>query len=438
MIAGDGNQRTSRWAPPFFTIWIGQAFSLLGSQLVQFALIWWLTQTTGSATVLATAALVGLLPQVVLGPIIGALVDRWNRRWIMILADSTIALATLGLAYLFWSGQEQIWQVYLLMFIRSTAGGFHWPAMQASTSLMVPKEHLARVQGLNQMLQGGMNIISAPLGALMLGWLPIQGILMIDISTAMLAIFPLFFIRVPQPVRDPAAQSGGAGSSVWQEFLTGLRYVFSWPGLVIIGAMATLINFLVTPAFTMLPLLVTKHFTGQAIQLAGLESAMGIGVILGGITLSVWGGFKRRIMTSMAGLFVIALGSFMVGLAPANAYYLAIAAMFVIGFSLPMINGPVLAIMQAVVAPDMQGRVFTLINSAATAMAPLSLIIAGPLADSFGVQIWFVVLGITTVIMGISSFFIPAVMNLEKGRSPTSDPAASGDTSPAASPVDGD
>lgn len=125
---------------------------------------------------LAIASLVGLLPQVVLVPIIGALVDLWNRRVIMILADGTIALATLGLAFLFWTGQEQIWQVYLLMFIRATAGGFHWPAMQASTSLMVPKEHLARVQGLNQMHQGGMNIVSAPLGALLLGWLPIQGV----------------------------------------------------------------------------------------------------------------------------------------------------------------------------------------------------------------------------------------------------------------------
>lgn len=436
MNARLANRIPSRWAPPFFTIWIGQAFSLLGSQLVQFALIWWLTQTTGSARVLATASLVGLLPQVVLGPIIGALVDRWNRRVIMILADSTIALATLGLAFLFWTGQEQIWQVYLLMFVRATAGGFHWPAMQASTSLMVPKEHLARVQGLNQMLQGGMNIVSAPLGALLLGWLPIQGVLFIDIGTAMLAILPLFFIRVPQPKLDLSSQPA-AGSSVWQEFLTGLRYAFSWPGLVIIGAMAALINFLMTPAFAMLPLLVTGHFDGQAIQLAGLESTMGIGVILGGITLSIWGGFRRRIVTSIAGLFVIALGSLLVGLAPANAYYLAVAAMFVIGFSLPMINGPVLAIIQGVVDPEMQGRIFTLINSAATAMAPLSLIIAGPMADKFGVQMWFVVSGIATALMGVSGFFIPAVMNLEQGRGQP-DLLARDKASLSASPVDGD
>lgn len=140
---------SKKWMAPFFTVWVGGAFSLLGSQLVQFALIWWLTESTGSATVLATASLVGLLPQVLLGPLVGALVDRWSRRWVMIVADSATALATIGLALLFWNGSIQIWHVYLLMFIRSIGGGFHWSAMQASTSLMVPKEHLSRIQGLN-------------------------------------------------------------------------------------------------------------------------------------------------------------------------------------------------------------------------------------------------------------------------------------------------
>ena len=414
------NQAQSRvaknWAAPFFTIWTGQAFSLLGSQLVQFALIWWLTKTTGSATVLATASLVGLLPQVVLGPFIGALVDRWNRRVIMILADFTIALATLGLAVLFWSGEIEFWHVYLLMFIRSTAGGFHWPAMQASTTLMVPGEHLARVQGLNQMLQGIMNILSAPLGAVLLDVLTVQGILMIDIGTAMLAILPLFFIRVPQPPRSEAAIAAGEKSSLWQDFRAGFRYVFSWPGLVIIGVMATLINFLLTPATALTPLLVTEHFSGGAMQLAGLESILGIGVVAGGIILSAWGGFRRRILTSLLGLLGMGLGGLLVGFTPSTAYPLALAAFFILGFSLPITNGPLLAAVQAVVAPEMQGRVFTLINSAAMAMSPLGLIIAGPMADKFGVQAWFIVGGIVTIAMGVVGYFIPAVTQLEEGR----------------------
>ncbi|UCH61251.1 MAG: MFS transporter, partial [Anaerolineales bacterium] len=195
VVANEGVEQ--KWALPFFTIWSGQTISLLGSQLVQFALIWWLTKATGSATVLATASLIGMLPQVFIMPVAGALVDRWSRRVTMMVADSLIALMTVLLAVLFWRGEVQIWQVYLLMFIRSAAGGFHWSAMQASTSLMVPQKQLSRIQGINQMTNGGLNIISAPLGALLLEVLPVQGVLAIDVGTALLAIAPLFFIPVP-------------------------------------------------------------------------------------------------------------------------------------------------------------------------------------------------------------------------------------------------
>jgi DHA3 family macrolide efflux protein-like MFS transporter len=406
----------SRWAPRFFTIWTGQAFSLLGSQLVSFAIIWWLTQTTGSATVLATASLVGLIPQVVLGPITGALVDRWSRRLTMIFADGLIALATVVLALLFATGRVQIWQVYALLFFRSVCGGFHWPAMQASTSLMVPKEHLARIQGLNQMLQGGMNIASAPLGALLLAWLPMQGILAIDVSTAILAIIPLFFFQVPQPLRLDLQAETRARTSVWQDLLAGCKYVWGWPGLMLIGIMATVINFLLTPAFSLLPILVTKHFNGQAIQLATLESFSGIGFIVGGLVLSAWGGFKRRILTSLVGLLAMGTGCLVMGLLPPSAFVIAVATMLFLGIINPIVNGPLLAAVQAAVAPEMQGRVFTLINTMAAGMSPIGLIIAGPISDKLGVQTWFIIGGIVTGLMGVVSLFIPAVMHFEEGR----------------------
>ncbi len=403
-----------RWKAPFFTIWTGQAFSLFGSMLVSFTLIWWLTKTTGSATVLATASLVGLLPQIILGPIAGTFVDRWNRRAVMIVADSLIALATALLALLFMLGRVEIWHVYILMAVRSIAGGFHWPAMTASTSLMVPGDYLSRVQGLNQMLQGGMNIISAPLGALLLDWLPIAGILSIDVITAIIAVLPLLFIPVPQPARQ--VETTGARASFWNEFKEGFRYAFSWPGLVLIGIIATLINLLLSPGFALLPILVTKHFNGQAFQLAWIESAMGIGIILGGLLLSIWGGFKRRILTTLVGLIGLGLGSLGLGLVPATAFPLAIALLFWLGFVNPITNGPLLAAVQASVAPEMQGRVFTLITSTASAMTPLGLIIAGPVADRFGVQAWFLVGGIVTLLMTGVAFFLPPIMNFEQGR----------------------
>ena len=416
MTANPPISQPQRWAPRFFTIWTGQAFSLLGSQLVSFAVIWWLTQTTGSATILATASIVGLLPQVILGPLTGTLVDRWNRRVTMIVADGTIALATVVLAILFALGHVQIWHVFVLLFIRSVGGGFHWPAMQASTSLMVPKQHLSRIQGLNQMLQGGMSIASAPLGALLLAWLPMEGILAIDVSTALLAILPLFFFQVPQPERlDLPAEANGK-SSVWQDFRAGLRYVWGWPGLLYICIMATVINFLLTPAFSLLPIIVTKHFNGQAIQLATLESFSGIGFIVGGLVLSAWGGFKRRIVTSLVGLLGMGIGCLVMGLLPSSAFAIAVGTMLFLGIVNPIVNGPLIAAVQAAVAPEMQGRVFTLISSLAAAMSPIGLMIAGPISDKLGVQTWFIIGGIVTGLMGVASLFIPAIMHFEDGR----------------------
>ena len=403
------------WKAPFFTIWSGQAFSLLGSQLVQFSLVWWLTQTTGSATVLATATLVALLPQIFLAPLTGPLVDRWNRRRVMIFADASIALSTLALAFLFASGNVQIWQVYLLMFLRGVGGGFHWPAMQASTSLMVPKENLSRIQGLNQMLHGMMNIGSAPLAALLLAVLPMQGILMIDVGTAALAILPLLFIPIPQPERSTAPAAAQGGTSFGQELKAGFRYVFGWSGLLAIMIAATLINFLLTPASALQPILVTDHFGGGAMQLAWLEAAWGVGVVAGGLTLGAWGGFRRRVLTSLVFLVLLGVGNVGIGLLPPSGLYAAVALVFVIGFTNPLINGPLLAVVQDVVAPDMQGRVFTLIISASTLMTPLSLIVAGPLADAFGVQTWFIVGGICTSLLGIALFFVPSLMNIEQG-----------------------
>jgi len=404
------------WAPKFFTIWGGQALSLLGSQLVQFALIWWLTKTSGSGTVLAIASLFGLVPHVLLGPFAGTLVDRWNRRVTMILADSVSALAIVVLAVLFATGQAQIWHIYILMFIRSVAGAFHGNAMMASTSLMVPKEHLARIQGLNQMLWGGTSVFSAPLGALLLELMPLQGILAIDVVTALMAIVPLFFIAVPQPERRTMVAAAEGKASFWQDFVSGLRYVWGWPGLLLICLMAMQINFLLNPAFSLLPLVVTKHFNGEAIQLATLESLFGIGVIAGGLVLSAWGGFKRRVTTAMIGVIGMGLGCLVMGLLPPSAFAYAVAAMFFLGFVNPITNGPLLAAVQAQVAPDMQGRVFSLISSLAAATSPIGLLIAGPVSDWVGPQAWFFAGGIVTLLTGIAAFFIPAVMRFEDGR----------------------
>lgn len=404
------------WKTRFFTIFGGQALSLFGSSLVQFALVWYLTQQTGSATILATATLVAMLPQVLLGPFVGALVDRWNRRIVMVVADGAIALATLVLAGLFLFGLVEVWHIYAILLIRSVGGAFHWPAMSASTSLMVPQEHLARVAGLQQTLHGLVSIVAPPTGAVLISLLPTQGVLMIDVLTALMAILPLLFIAIPQPAREQN-EKGEHQTSYWQDVRDGFAYVAAWPGLLAILLMAVFINFLLTPAGSLMPLLVTKHFGLGALEFGLTDSLFGVGMIGGGILLGVWGGFKKRIVTSMLGIVGLGIGVITTGLAPANMFWMALVGMSVMGFMNPITNGPLHAVIQATVKPEMQGRVMSLIGSAATAMTPLSLAVAGPVSDLIGIRTWYLFGGAACLLMGMAAFFVPAIMNVEENHS---------------------
>jgi DHA3 family macrolide efflux protein-like MFS transporter len=394
-------------------IWTGQAFSLVGSQLVQFALVWWLTKTTGSATVLAFATIMALFPQIVLGPIAGALVDRWNRRRVLVVADGVIALATLLLATLYALGLVQVWHIYAFMLIRAAGSAFHWPAMQASTTLLVPERHLSRVAGLNQTISGIANVGAPPLGALLLELLPMQGILAIDVVTAIIAIGPLVFISIPQPEREEEPTGEGVVAAVIGDVKGGFRFVWGWRGMALIIGIAMLVNLVGAPALSLLPILVTRHFGGGAAEYAWLESGWGVGMVLGGLTLGVWGGLRRRMTTAMLALALQGVATFGTGLVPANGFPLALGLIFVMGFLNPVINGSLLATVQGAVPPAMQGRVLTLLRSGALAMTPLGLAVAGPLADALNVQVWFLIAGLVTVAMGAGALFVPAIMCIE-------------------------
>ena len=398
----------NNWAVRFFTLWTGQALSLLGSQLVQFAIIWYLTQKTNSATTLAIASMMGLLPQVLLSPFIGTWVDRGNRRLILIAADATVATATLVLAILFATGIVQTWHVYMALFIRAVAGGFHQSAFGASVVLLVPKAHLSRIQGFNQALYGGLNIISAPLGAYLLSVLPIQGILGIDVGTALLAMTILLFIRIRQPERAGAAQA-----TFWQDFAAGFRYIIAWRGLVILLSLVMVINFFLTATEPLTPLLITTHFKGSAEKLGLWMSSFAIGTVLGGVILGAWGGFKQKIVTAQLGLILSGLSTLIVGLVHSDQFLVGLIANAAVGLLLPIINGSYGATLQAAIAPEMQGRVFAFILSAAMLVSPVALMIAGPFADAFGIQRWFLIAGVSCMLMGAFGFFSSDVMGME-------------------------
>jgi DHA3 family macrolide efflux protein-like MFS transporter len=411
--------RKGTWQFPFFAIWSGQAFSLIGSKVTQFALVWWLTDLTGSATVLATATIVALIPEVLLGPVAGALVDRWSRRVVMIVADGVVALAALWLGYLFWIDTVQVWQVYAVMFVRAVGSSFHWPAMQASTSLMVPRRHLTRVAGLNQTLNGVLSIAGPPLGALLMALLPLYAVMLVDVGTALVAVAPLFVVPIPQPARDDIPAGATVKPSVWVDMRAGLRYVAGWPGLVALIGAVMILKIALTPAFSLLPLLVKAHFGGNAAQLGLLESVAGAGIVIGGLILSVWGGFRRRIYTSLMGGAILGLGFVVLGSTPGNLFSMALGSIFVVGLMIPLVDGPIMAILQGTVEPAMQGRVMTIMGSLLGLTSPLGLAFAGPVSDWLGLQVWYLAAGVLCVALGLVGFFIPAIANIEENHSAT-------------------
>jgi DHA3 family macrolide efflux protein-like MFS transporter len=402
-----------KWKVPFFTLWTGQAFSLLGSRVVQFALVWWLTKETGSATVLAMATLIALAPGILLGPISGALVDRWNRRSVMLVADAVIAVASLWLAYMFFIGEMQVWMVYAIMLLRAVGGTFHYPAMTASTSLMVPKERLTRLAGMNQTLNGALGIIAPPLGALFMDIMPLHSVMMIDVATALLAILPLVFINIPQPERIEKLQEGEGQPSIMQDIASGLRYIVKWKGLLYLIIGALIFKFALTPAFSLIPLLVAKHFQGGAAQLSFWEAIASSGIILGGVLLSIWGGFKRQAYTMISGLTIGGICVVSFGLTPSQYFWIFVVAGGIFGTTVSMVDGPIMAILQGTIDPEMQGRVFSTMGALLNLTGPIGLGLAGPVSDYLGIQVWFVIAGVLIAGVAIAFLFIPAVMNLE-------------------------
>lgn len=409
----DNSEQTKGWQARFLIIWVGQAFSLVGSALVRFALIWWLTEQTGSPQVLTTATLVSMLPFIVLAPFSGALVDRWNRRWVMVISDALIALLTAGLAVLYWQGLAQVWHVYLILFLRSFGGVFQSPAMQASTSLMVPKEQLSRVAGMNDTLTGVVNIVSPLLGALLVETISMQGTLAIDMVTAVLAIAPLLVMAIPQPEKQDRKEGMQA---LWQEMKEGYQYVFSWRGLLFLFIVLAAMRFFLAPVFSLVPLLITDHFGGDAFELAWINSAHGVGFITGGFILGVWGGFKRKTLTGLMGLAGVGIGSIAFGLIPPSGFWLALVVMFFRTMMIPMLRGTVMSIFQSYVPADLQGRVFTLLLSSISIMAPFGLALAGPAAEAFGIPMLFVITGVACLILAAFWALNPTILYLEDQR----------------------
>ena len=389
------------WLRNYLPMGIGQIVSLVGSALVQFALVWYVTKETGSATVLATATTAAIVPNILLGPFVGALVDRWDRKLVMIIADLVVALATVVLAVLFATGTIQIWHIVAILLTRSAAGVFQGPARTAATTLMVPKEHLSRLGGVNQAVDGMINVFSPALGALLLAVLPMQGVLAVDIVTAAIAISMLiFFVKVPQPKTKPNTGKV-TPRSLLADVREGIRYIVTWPGLFMLILMASLLNMLLAPMSSLLPLHIITFFGKGAQELAWMQAALGAGSIVGGLILGVWGGFKRRVWTVLMGIIGVGAGTLAFGLMPPDRYMWSLVALGFLGLMVSFANGSLGPLMQTKVPPEVQGRVFMLLSSTALAMMPIGLFLSAPIADNYGTKITYIVAGTACLILGL-------------------------------------
>jgi DHA3 family macrolide efflux protein-like MFS transporter len=331
----------------------------------------------------------------------------------MIVADTAIALASLWLALLFMLGTVSLWQIYLILFLRSLGGSFHGSAMTASTSLMVPKDQLTRVAGMNQTLHGLLNVFGAPLGALLMELLQVHGVMMVDVGTAVLAVAPLFFVHIPQPERRQADETAST-PSFWADLRDGARYLLNWRGLMIMTAMVMVLKIVLTPAFSLIPLLVKDHFGGGAAQLSLLEAVFGGGIVAGGLLLSAWGGFDKKVRTMTLGGVGFGLAILAWGLLRRDQFGVAVVSGALLGLAIPLVDGPLMALLQGAIAPEMQGRVFSLFGSLISITSPIGLALAGPISDGLGLQVWYLVAG--ALAMGISAAFLlfPAVRNIEQ------------------------
>lgn len=395
----------AHWQTRFWSVFGGQALSLIGSALTQFVLLWWITDTTGSVSALATAGLVALLPQALLGPVGGALADRYSRRFIMIASDTVSALCMVVLIGLFLSGRVELWHVYTMMFIRSAMQAFQSPAAAASTAMLVPQTFISRAAGLNQSLQGVMLVAAAPLGALALSAMPIGYALAIDVVTALLGVVPLLVFTIPQ------ARAAKGVTTFWKEIRAGFDVVWHNPGFLRLYGLMAVVVMCVMPSFTLVPLLVKEHFGGGVSEVALMEGLAGVGMLAGGLLAALIAA-RRKVLWILGGFAVSSFLLGLVGFAPRNMLWLAIAFWALSGTAYILGNAPMTALIQTTVPNHLQGRVLSLLTTVMALAAPIGLAVASPLGDLIGIRWLFVAMGCASGIITLFGFTSQSIRNL--------------------------
>ena len=416
----------------FFVIWSGQLVSTIGSGLTGFALGVWIYQETGSVTLFALNMLAFAIPNLLVSPIAGVVVDRYDRRWVMILSDTGAGLATLSIAILYLTGNLQVWNIILATAVNSAFSTFQWPAYSAVTTLLVPKAQLGRAGGMVQIGEAISQLFAPAVAGVLFVTSGLGGVIAIDFATYLFAVLTLLIVRLPSPERSEAGEEGKG--TIWQEAIYGWTYISARAGLLGLLLVFAAFNFVSGLIF---PLIMPMILDIASPKLLGyLFSIVGLGMLAGTLLMSAWGGPKRRIHGVLGFLMLSGFFTSLLGISPLLPFLAA--AGFGLMFTLPIINGSSQAIWQSKVAPDVQGRVFSVRRMIAMSMTPLAYIVAGPLADNIfrpllveggaladsvgqligvgpgrGTGFMFIVIGALSILVAAAGYLSPHVRNVE-------------------------
>ncbi|AEI42369.1 MFS transporter [Paenibacillus mucilaginosus] len=391
----------TQWKKTFALIFSGQIFSILTSFMVQFSIIWHLTKTTESASVLMIAGLAGFLPQALLGPFIGVWLDRWDRKVTMMVADSAIALSSLILgAYFLW-GESNVWVVYLILLIRSAASSFHAPAFQAAIPLIAPQDQLTRVAGWHQLVFSSSSVLGPALGIAVYSATSLGTVLLLDVVGALIANLMLLLIKINQPKPE-----NSQAPSFRKEFILGWITFLSVKSVVTITVAMAVFSVVFMPLAMLFPLMTLSHFGRGGYSASLIEAVFGIGMILGGAILSAIASKWKDSTYMSLSLVLIGFTCVLSGVIGSNAFIAFIVLSFCMGAAAPLFNGPYMAMIQKSYEPEKLGRVLSFVTSIGLLSSPIGLALAGPIVDRFGVQVWFFWSGIVVILIGALIFFM--------------------------------
>ena len=393
------------WKQKFAVLWVGQALSILTSMLSQYALIWYLTDLTGSSTVLSLATMAALLPQGILSLFTGAFADRFDRRTIMIAADGAIGAISLVLALMAWRAPLTPGPILLVAALRSVGGAFHAPCLQAVTPLIAPPEALTRCAGWSQGIQTVSMLLSPALAAALYAAIPLHWIILMDTLGAVFAICGLLLARLP------ALKVGDAGRKLrlWQDTREGFAVLRSHRWLWQLCLICALFSVAFMPVSALFPLMSMQYFGREAAAAALVETAFSVGMLSGSVLLGLWGGGKDKILTMTAAVLAMGGALAVTGVLPPSGFWWFAGLSLLMGVTCPFFNSVFMALIQERVEAQYLGRVLGLSGAMMTLASPIGLGATALLAEHTGLTLWFLLAGVVTLLCGGLMLLFPAV-----------------------------